>query len=557
VSQGVADLASRPEAGHAPRSHPETVTHARSPTPRMTSALIAAALSLALATALTPLVLRVARARRLFDAPDVRKVHVAPTPRLGGVAIVLAFYAPVTGLLLVDAGASRLLTDLGPQLVGLYLGGLAIAAIGLYDDLRGANASQKLAVQLAVAVAMVSLGFRVDAVTNPFGGPPIALGLLGYPLGILWFVGVMNAVNLIDGLDGLAGGVGFISVGTLLGLSVINQHPLAVLLSAALAGALGGFLLFNFNPARIFMGDTGSLFLGFILAALSISTSTKAATTVAIAIPLLVLAIPILDTAMAIGRRLRAHRPVFSADQDHLHHKLLRAGLTHRGAVLTLYAVAIALSATAFVVRLVPPGVAVIPVVVAGLAVVAFILYVGRRAGPAPPLEGAPAGPLDAPPAAGPSEASDPRILAAGLLDVADAPALAEVLGRCVELPGIVALELHDGARSLFTALRKPAAAESFPALVRARVPLSGPGPGGPFLAVHLAEPSTSADEAGLRLLERLAPDLHATLTRLGWPTLQDPVLPLQDRAHPAATVALHLARTLTGRHKRSHLPST
>ncbi len=514
----------------------------------MTSALLTFGLSLAIATALTPLVLRVARAWRLFDAPDARKVHVQPTPRLGGIAIVLAFYAPVTGLLFVDAGASQLLTDLGSQLIGLFAGGLAIAAIGLYDDLRGANAQQKLVVQVAVAVAMVALGYRVDAVTNPLG-PPIDLGLLAYPVSVLWFVGAMNAVNLIDGLDGLAGGISFIAVATLLTLSVLNQHPLAVLLSAALAGSLAGFLLFNFNPARIFMGDTGSLFLGFILAALSISTSTKASTTVAIAIPLLVLAIPLLDTAMAIGRRLRAHRPIFSADQDHLHHKLLRAGLTHRGAVLMLYGVALVLGATAIFVRLVPTGLGVVSVLVAGLALVAFILSVSRRAGPATTRAESAVG-VGLLSRAG-RAALEPRLDA-----VATAASLAAVLAELVASPGVMALEVHDGARPLFTAVREPTPGESFPALVRARVPLPSPQAPRGWLGIHLAESANEADDPPLAQLEQLAPQLGAALTRLGWVPLQDPVLPLADRAHPVATAALHLARTLTGRHKRSRVPS-
>jgi UDP-N-acetylmuramyl pentapeptide phosphotransferase/UDP-N-acetylglucosamine-1-phosphate transferase len=519
----------------------------------MTSATIAFGLSLAIATVMTPLVLRAARARRLYDAPDARKVHVEPTPRLGGLAIVLAFYAPVTGLLLVDAGASRLLTDLGPQLVGLFAGGLAVAAIGLYDDLRGANARQKLVVQTAVAVAMVALGYRVEVITNPFG-PPLELGLLTYPISVLWFVGVMNAVNLIDGLDGLAGGVSFIAVATLLALSVLNNHPLAVLLSAALAGALAGFLIFNFNPARIFMGDTGSLFLGFILAALSMSTSTKASTTVAIAIPLLVLAIPLLDTAMAIGRRLRAHRPVFSADQDHLHHKLLRAGLSHRGAVLTLYGVALVLAATAILVRLVPTGFGVASVLGAGLAVVGFILSVSRRAGPAAPDAG-----LMKPGGEGGGDTSR-ESLEARLTAVTDQAALVAVLEALVGAPGVVALEVHDGAIPLYTAVREPGPGESFPALVRARVALPSQRTPQAWLAIHLTEadrPSLAhgGDDATLTLLEQLAPRLGEALTRLDWAPLQDPVLPLVDRAHPVATAALHLARTLTGRHKRLRAP--
>ncbi len=317
----------------------------------MTSIIVAFFVSLAVATVLTPLVLRFALRFHLYDLPNERKVHARPIPRLGGIAIVIGFFAPLTGLILLQTGltVSTGLTS-SMHLVGLFVGGLAIAALGLYDDLKGADAKKKFAVQILVAALMWGLGYRIELVSNPFGGQ-IALGWLSLPVTIFWFVGVMNAVNLIDGLDGLAGGVSLISISTLMVLALMDDKILAALMCACLAGSIVGFLFFNFNPARIFMGDTGSLFLGFVLAAFSISTSSKGSTAIALVVPLLVLALPIADTMLAIGRRVKARRPIFSADQEHIHHRLLRAGFSHRGAVLVLYIVALSFAGFALLAR--------------------------------------------------------------------------------------------------------------------------------------------------------------------------------------------------------------
>lgn len=339
----------------------------------MTSFAVAFLISLVVAAVATPLVLRLALKRALYDVPDERKVHTRPTPRLGGVAIVLAFFAPVTGLLLIDAGASSALTQSIPQVIGLYVGGVLIAALGVFDDLKGANAIQKLVVQVGVAVLMFFLDYRIDAISNPFGAGALELGVMALPVTVLWFVGVINAVNLVDGLDGLAGGIGFIAVSVLFALGIMGDNVLVALFCACLAGALGGFLIFNFNPARIFMGDTGSLFLGFVLAAFSISTSSKGTTTVALVVPILALGLPIIDTFLAISRRVRKQRPIFSADQDHIHHKLLRAGLSHRQAVITLYVVAAFLALAALLLRVSSDVVS--GLVLFSVALVLFVLF--------------------------------------------------------------------------------------------------------------------------------------------------------------------------------------
>jgi UDP-GlcNAc:undecaprenyl-phosphate GlcNAc-1-phosphate transferase len=303
----------------------------------MRAALVAFALSTLCGAVLTPLI-RVWAARRgmLDQALNSRKIHGRAIPRLGGIGIALSFYAPLAGLMLVESEVGRLFYADGWRVVGLFVGGLTIVGLGVWDDLLGTGALKKFAIQFGVAGLMYHLGFRIDQVANPFG-PDLQLGVFGLPFTMLWIVGVINAMNLIDGLDGLAGGVAFIAVGASLAVAFQRGEPLMLLFSAALAGAILGFLFYNFNPASIFMGDSGSMFLGFVLATSAIRTHQKAATTVAILIPIVALGLPLLDTLLAIVRRAAAGRPLFRADREHIHHRLLARGLTHKQAVLILY----------------------------------------------------------------------------------------------------------------------------------------------------------------------------------------------------------------------------
>lgn len=272
------------------------------------------------------------------QARSSRKIHSKPIPRLGGVAIVLAFFAPLVALLLVDSSVGRTYAANPDLIVALFGGGLLIAALGLWDDFKGSGAKEKFAVQFLVAGGLYFLGFRVESIANPFGDA-IQLGYLALPFTLLWIVGVINAVNLIDGLDGLAAGVAFFATATMFVLALSRGDVLMCLMMASLGGAILGFLVFNFNPASIFMGDTGSMFLGFVLAAASIKTSTKSHTTVAMLVPIIALGLPIMDTLLAVTRRALLGRPLFSADKEHIHHRLMsRLGVTHRRAVLILYA---------------------------------------------------------------------------------------------------------------------------------------------------------------------------------------------------------------------------
>ncbi|MBZ4415234.1 MraY family glycosyltransferase [Myxococcus sp. RHSTA-1-4] len=304
----------------------------------MITLFVAFLVSLMVALVLTLLVRNRAVAWGWLDqANSSRKVHVRPIPRLGGIGIVGGFFAPLCALFLVDSGVGYHFRSHKDLVAGLFIGGAVIAALGLYDDLRGSGARLKFAVQFAVALGLYALGFRIEVIANPFG-PELSLGAMSLPFTVFWVVGVINALNLIDGLDGLAGGVAFFGVATNFILALSRGDVLLCLLMAALAGAILGFLVFNFNPASIFMGDTGSMFLGFVLAAVAIKTSTKSGTTVAMLVPVMALGLPIMDTLLAMVRRSLLGRPMFSADKEHIHHRVMsRMVLSHRSTVLVLY----------------------------------------------------------------------------------------------------------------------------------------------------------------------------------------------------------------------------
>jgi UDP-GlcNAc:undecaprenyl-phosphate GlcNAc-1-phosphate transferase len=344
----------------------------------MRTASIAFVISAVVGTILTPIVSRLARRFGVLDhAHSSRKIHGQPIPRLGGIAIVTAFYAPMVALLFIHTtGVGAMFVAERDHVIGLFVGGVVIALLGLYDDLRGANAAKKFIVQFAVAGLLFKLGFRFDVLANPFGDP-IALGWASLPVTLFWFVGVINAMNLIDGLDGLAGGVALVAVITTFLVSLQRGHPLMMLFSSALAGAIVGFLFYNFNPASIFMGDTGSMFLGFVLAATAIQTNQKASTAVAILIPAIALGLPIMDTLLAIGRRALRGRPLFQADKEHIHHKLLERGLSHRQAVLILYGLCIVLGGAAFILTYASSGQSAALLLVLALLSFAFLRSLG------------------------------------------------------------------------------------------------------------------------------------------------------------------------------------
>jgi UDP-GlcNAc:undecaprenyl-phosphate GlcNAc-1-phosphate transferase len=298
----------------------------------------------------TPMVRGFAPALGAMDKPSDRKVHTALVPRLGGVAIFGGFVtASLIGLALAYAYGAHI----NPRpLIGVLLGGAIVFLTGVIDDVRGLKPLTKLSWQVIGSLVAIFFGVSISHISNPFNGYFVALGLVTVPLTLLWLVGMTNAVNLIDGLDGLAAGVTAISAGTLFFVALRTHQIGAALLMLALAGAALGFLRYNFNPASIFLGDSGSYFLGFVLAASAIVGVFKTTLVVALIIPILILGVPIFDTTFAVLRRLKERKSMLAADKRHIHHLLLRAGLTQREAVMSIYIVCFLLSMTAIIMAL-------------------------------------------------------------------------------------------------------------------------------------------------------------------------------------------------------------
>ena len=332
------------------------VTAASGPAGRTALASLAGlAAAIAIVLAVTPLVRRLALRIGAVDRPGPRSVHRVPVPYLGGVAIFAGLCAGLGAVATVRPGV---LAGNGLSLIGIALGGLFILALGVADDLgrlwvhrypwlgdaegRGLRPAAKLVGEVAAALILCVCGLRIPDIHRPLSANPCAYIMFGpvaqYALTVTWVVAITNAVNLIDGLDGLAAGVSAISAGTLLVVAVLNPTMgLAVVVAAVVLGASAGFLPFNFYPARIFMGDAGALLLGFALSAVSLIEPLKSPTVVTLALPILALGVPILDTGLAILRRLGRRQLVGSADRAHVHHRLLDLGLGQRDAVLSLY----------------------------------------------------------------------------------------------------------------------------------------------------------------------------------------------------------------------------
>lgn len=314
----------------------------------MRTYLIAFVLSLVAGLVSTRVIRDLALRFGLYDKGGGRKLHKRPVPRLGGVAVAISAAVPLMGVILWSNNISAALLADRPLLVGGLGGALIMLAVGIWDDLRDSRAIVKLAAQIAAATVVCVAGIQIEAVSIPFFGP-VQLGLLSAPITVFWMVLVMNAVNLIDGLDGLAGGVVVLAGGTLFIMSVLEDNTLAALLLVVVVGATLGFLAYNINPATIFLGDTGSLFLGFVLALVSVHSSQKSYTLFSIVAAMLALGLPIFDLGMAVVRRYLSGQPIFRADQHHVHHLLLRKGLTQSQAVATLYAGAVVLGGLALV----------------------------------------------------------------------------------------------------------------------------------------------------------------------------------------------------------------
>jgi UDP-GlcNAc:undecaprenyl-phosphate GlcNAc-1-phosphate transferase len=286
----------------------------------------------------TPVARQLAFKLGILDIPkDDRKVHKEPIPYLGGAAI----YASAIFTMLI-------FSDLDKTAVSIMVGGTVIFLIGLIDDIKDISPKLKLAGQIIAAMIAVYGGAKINYITNPIPGyNVIYLEHFATPISILWIVGITNTINLVDGLDGLASGVAAISASTMMFMASISGFDYILLECAVIAGSSLGFLPYNFNPAKIFMGDTGALFLGYMLAVISILGFLKTVTLAAIIIMVLVLGIPLFDTFFAIVRRIRNKKPIMEADRGHVHHRLLAKGFTQRQTVLILYIVSILFGAAA------------------------------------------------------------------------------------------------------------------------------------------------------------------------------------------------------------------
>ena len=326
---------------------------------------------------LTPLIRRWCQQKHILDFPvSPRKIHTIPVPRLGGVAIYLAFFIPLALLFFDNGVVSQLFSQNLNVFLSLFLTSTLVFAIGVYDDIRGATVFQKFSVQIGAAALLYFLGFQIQLIAIPFFGP-FDLGVFGFPVTILWLVGVSNALNFIDGIDGLACGVGFFAVSTMLILSLFLHHPLTAFFAAVLAGGLFGFALYNFNPASIFMGDSGSLFVGFVIAAISLEGSQKSSTAVVLLIPIVVLGVPIADTLLAIIRRIGKGRSPFTADKEHIHHRLLNMGFSSRRVTLVLYGVCSLLGVTALLMTAVNNKVLTLILIILSVMVIGSVKLLG------------------------------------------------------------------------------------------------------------------------------------------------------------------------------------
>ena len=333
-----------------------------------------AAIALLIVVLLTPAVGGMARMLGVVDNPGERRVNRRPIPRLGGLAIFMGILVPSLAFL-----------DLSGEMRGIVLGAAVACVLGAVDDFRGLPPLTKFGGQVVAAAIPTAFGVWIDHFTFPFLGAVNLPAWIGVPITIVWIVAVMNMVNFLDGLDGLAAGVCAISGLTFAIIALSLGKVDAAILSAIVAGACIGFLRHNFFPARIFMGDSGALVLGFTLASVAVAGLLKTASTVVLFLPLLVLAVPIFDTSFVVLKRLKHHQPVSTADRSHLHHRFLNIGFSQRRAAITMWAWTASLGAAALATRFVPfredgvwhlwETIAVVGIAVFALSFSVYVIY--------------------------------------------------------------------------------------------------------------------------------------------------------------------------------------
>ena len=331
--------------------------------------MLALVVAMTISFVATPFVRRLAFKIGAVDVPrDNRRMHDHPIPRLGGLAIFLGFVLTIL-----------LFAEITMALQGILIGAVIIVALGIVDDIRSVPAKIKLVIQIVAALVAVFHGVAIEAINNPniFSENPYwVLGWWSYPISVIWIVAITNSVNLIDGLDGLADGVSCISALTMLVLAILLGEGDIALICGTLVGACVGFIPYNLNPAKIFMGDTGSTFLGFILATVSIQGLFKYYAVISFLVPFIILGLPILDTTVAFTRRILRGQSPMVADRSHIHHKLIDMGLNQKQAVSTLYIISGVLGLSAVMLATTTGGKAalfILALVICGLVAVRAI----------------------------------------------------------------------------------------------------------------------------------------------------------------------------------------
>ena len=305
-----------------------------------TLTLIAVSMIVSLITA--PIVIAVSKKLDIVDKPNFRKVHTKPISMMGGAVILIAFFIGIW-----------LGHPIERETKPLLLGAIVIYLVGLIDDLYDINPILKLLGQIAAASIVVMYGVTIDFITLPMG-PTLHFGWFSIPITIIWFVAIINAINLIDGLDGLAAGVSTIAYVTIAFIAILQGNIFIIMICSVQIGALLGFLVFNFHPAKIFLGDNGALLLGFIIAFVSL-LGFKNITLISLFFPVVILAVPFIDTLFAMIRRVKKGQRIMQADKSHLHHRLLDLGYTHRQTVILIYAIAIMFSVVSVILYLSQP----------------------------------------------------------------------------------------------------------------------------------------------------------------------------------------------------------
>ena len=287
----------------------------------------------------TPPLIKFGKKYGFVDQVNQRKIHRGAIPRIGGIAISIGTMLPILHLFIMFKLQNVVDIETTNNMILYFGGGLAISFLGLIDDIKGVNARIKLLFQAVIAVVATLHGALIQSFPMPWGR--LELGFFGYVVTVFWIIAIINAFNLIDGMDGLSSGITLFSSLTIAILAIVNGYFAVALVALALAGAVTGFLIYNFNPAKIFMGDSGSMFIGYILAVISLRSQSKTHAIVSILVPIIAMGLPILDTTLAFLRRILRHQSIFMADKQHIHHFLLSLGFNQRKTVLILYSISI------------------------------------------------------------------------------------------------------------------------------------------------------------------------------------------------------------------------